>query len=276
MKSFFKIVLKTIIHKIFYITKLSNTFRKILDIIIDENSQNLRRINTNNSYLFFYQTNLITKYRIDSFFQKEPETLEWIDSFKQKSEFWDVGANIGLYSIYAAKTKNCNVTAFEPSVFNLDLLASNIYVNSLHKKINILPIILANKNSMGLFQNSSITHGTALSTLIQNNDNFANPLISECEYKLPVFKLNLIPSIFKLRKPKYLKIDVDGLEHQILLGSNDILKNLQSLLIEVDERDPIQTKNIYQLLDKNGFYLKNEGGRSKIDVSTVNQIWEKK
>ena len=166
------------IKKILYISRSSNIFRKILDIIIEENSQNLRKIITRNSYLLFYETNSLTKYRIDTFFQKEPETLEWIDGFKKKSEFWDVGANIGLYSIYAAKTKSCNVVAFEPSVFNLDLLARNIYANSVHKNINILPVILANKRSMGLFQNSSIIHGTALSTLIQNNNNLINTSMS--------------------------------------------------------------------------------------------------
>ncbi|MDC1280906.1 FkbM family methyltransferase [bacterium] len=275
MKKYFKIVLQTIIQKIFYISRSSNIFRKILDIIIAENSQSLRKISTNNSYLYFYETNSLTKYRIDTFFQKEPETLEWIDGFNKNSIFWDVGANIGLYSIYAAKTKSCNVTAFEPSVFNLNLLARNIYINSVHNNINILPIILSNKNSMGLFQNSSIVQGAALSGLMQNNNNIINPSISECEYKLPVFKLDLVSSIFNLNKPKYLKIDVDGLEYQILRGSNDILKNLHSILIEVDERDSKQTKSISQLMEIKGFYLKKEGDRSKTTVSTVNQIWEK-
>ena len=158
---------------------------------------------------------------------------------------------------------------------NLNLLAKNIYINSVHNNINILPIILSNKNSMGLFQNSSIVQGSALSGLIQNNNNIINPTISECEYKLPVFKLDLVSSIFNLNKPKYLKIDVDGLEYEILRGSNDILKNLHSILIEVDERNPKQAKSISQLIETKGFYLKKEGGRSKSSVSTVNQIWEK-
>ena len=36
--------------------------------------------------------------------------------------FVDIGANIGLYSIYAAKCRNIKVFAFEPSVFNLEFL----------------------------------------------------------------------------------------------------------------------------------------------------------
>ena len=44
-----------------------------------------------------------TRYRAKTFSTKEPETLDWIDSFEKNSVFWDVGANIGLYSLYAAK-----------------------------------------------------------------------------------------------------------------------------------------------------------------------------
>jgi len=50
---------------------------------------------------------------------KEPDTLMWIDKIPEHSVFWDVGANVGLYSCYAAKARNCIVFAFEPSVFNL-------------------------------------------------------------------------------------------------------------------------------------------------------------
>ena len=60
---------------------------------------------------------------------KEPETLEWIDQFKgDKIVFWDIGANVGLYSIYAAlKHKDIQIISFEPSVNNLRVLSRNIY-----------------------------------------------------------------------------------------------------------------------------------------------------
>ena len=51
---------------------------------------------------------------------KEPETLDWIDTMAEGSALVDVGANVGLYSVYAAKARKCQVYAFEPSVFNLD------------------------------------------------------------------------------------------------------------------------------------------------------------
>ena len=79
-------------------------------------------------------TNLIN-YRIKTFHSKEPETLDWIDKFDNNSIFWDIGANIGLYSCYASLKKDCNVFSFEPSVFNLEILSRNIFINNLEKKL---------------------------------------------------------------------------------------------------------------------------------------------
>ena len=80
----------------------------------------------------------MTQFRVNTFFTKEPDTLNWIDSFKKNSVFWDVGSNIGLYSCYAAK-KNCNVFAFEPSYFNLPILSQNINYNRIQNKVSIIP-----------------------------------------------------------------------------------------------------------------------------------------
>ena len=50
----------------------------------------------------FFVPNQLLNWRVDTYFSKEPETLEWIDNFEKKENliFWDIGANIGLYSIY--------------------------------------------------------------------------------------------------------------------------------------------------------------------------------
>src|ERR671919_62441 len=37
-----------------------------------------------------------------SLLTKQPGTIQWIDAFVPDSVFWDVGANIGVYSLYAA------------------------------------------------------------------------------------------------------------------------------------------------------------------------------
>ena len=43
-------------------------------------------------------------WRVRTILDKEPDTIEWIDNFSIDNNdnfiFWDIGANIGLYSLY--------------------------------------------------------------------------------------------------------------------------------------------------------------------------------
>src|ERR1700686_1471954 len=45
---------------------------------------------------------------------REPETLDWIDGFETPCIYWDVGANVGAYALYAALRPEVSVLAFEP------------------------------------------------------------------------------------------------------------------------------------------------------------------
>ena len=65
-----------------------------------------------NKKIKFFVPNQLLNSRVDTFFTKEPETLEWIQTFDKTKPiiFWDIGSNIGLYSIYAATIhSNCAV-----------------------------------------------------------------------------------------------------------------------------------------------------------------------
>ena len=107
-------------------------------------------------------------FRADTLFSKEPETLEWIDNFIEKENliFWDIGANIGLYSIYnALKNNNSRTISFEPSTSNLRVLSRNISINNLEKNIQIVPIPLTNKeNKFLMMKEGQFTEGGALNS----------------------------------------------------------------------------------------------------------------
>jgi hypothetical protein len=98
--------------------------------------------------LILHTPNAICRWRAESFSTKEPETLEWIDEYGGRGAFFDIGANVGLYSLYYAKLYPGQVYSFEPSVFNLGLLAKNIYVNSMSDQINVVPIPLSSKDQI--------------------------------------------------------------------------------------------------------------------------------
>ena len=79
-----------------------------------------------NDQLFkIYDYGEICRYRASSFLYKEPETIRWIDSFEVEDSFLDIGANIGIYSLYAA-TKGIKATCIEPDALNFALLNMNI------------------------------------------------------------------------------------------------------------------------------------------------------
>ena len=77
--------------------------RFLIDKIINAIFSLKKNISHNGVDLTFHAPNRINFYRTETFSTKEPETLEWIDNFKKNKVFWDIGANIGLYSCYAAK-----------------------------------------------------------------------------------------------------------------------------------------------------------------------------
>ena len=81
--------------------------------------------------------NFRTLQRAKTYTIKEPDTLNWLDSFEPGSCYFDLGANIGQYSLYPAKKygNDIQVYSFEPQCANYYLLNKNIYLNKLEKNI---------------------------------------------------------------------------------------------------------------------------------------------
>lgn len=233
-------------------------------------------------YSFFFSTpNALCKYRADSFSTKEPDTLEWIDSFNNNSVFWDIGANVGLYSIYAAKTKNCSVVSFEPSIFNLEILARNIFLNKLNDTIQILPVALSNSIGVGTLNMSSTNVGGALSTYNQSYGFDGKKLKIDFKFSTLSMTMDSVIKDLQLPFPKYIKIDVDGIEHLILEGGESVLKNAEEILIEFSRDFLVQKSSLVEILTKYGFtakiYTKEELTRFRINDNdpTYNQIWKR-
>ena len=221
----------------------------------------------------FFVPNQLTKYRVDTFFTKEPETLEWIDGFKknEKINFWDIGSNIGLYSIYAAlKYENIKVNAFEPSSSNLRVLSRNISINNLQNKILINQFPLTNKDkSYQLMMEGVFREGGALHSFGKNLNFEGKKLNVKNNYMIFGFSINYLIKELKFEVPDYIKIDVDGLEHHILEEADEILKdnNLKSLLIEINENFTEQSENVKNIMKKFNFKLIKKDQSKYINLS---------
>ena len=217
--------------------------------------------------LNFAVPNWLNQYRIDTFATKEPETLEWVDSVPEGSVLWDVGANIGLYAIYAAEARNCRVYAFEPSVFNLELLARNIFLNNLQNKITIIPVALSEQLGINLFKMTTTAWGGALSSFGQDFDQNGGPIKSVFEYQTLGMSMSDAVTLFNIPQPDYIKIDVDGIEHFILRGGSNVLAKAKGVLIEINDAFKDQAEESVRILEKAGFSL-----FKKCDLGVSNQF----
>jgi hypothetical protein len=110
--------LKTLFNRLINYLLDIKLFRNIFDFITQSILNYVDIIEFNNKKYIFSSPNYLTSWRYKTFATKEPETLKWIDEMEANSVFWDIGANVGLYSIYAAMNKNSKFISFEPSVFN--------------------------------------------------------------------------------------------------------------------------------------------------------------
>ena len=246
------------------------------DFIQDESYRSIRILNKK---IDFFVPNQLTNYRIDTYFTKEPETLEWIDSFEKKDNliFWDIGANIGLYSIYnTLKNPNSITIAFEPSSSNLRILTRNISINNLENNIKVIPIPLTNKeNTFQIMNESHFVEGGALNSFGKTFDYTGKEFTSKMRYNLFGTTMNYFIEKSILEIPDYIKIDVDGTEHLILEGGNNFLRNkkVKSLSIEINENFEDQYKKVMNLMKEYEFKILHKKRNDIFSTGKFNNIY---
>ena len=233
----------------------------------------------------FFVPNQLLEWRVDTYFSKEPETLEWIDSFQEKDNliFWDIGANIGLYSIYnSLKHPKSTTIAFEPSSSNLRVLTRNISINNLEKNIKVVSIPLTNKeNIFQEMKEGQFIEGGALNSFGERFDFEGKEFIPNMKYNLLGTTINYFLENSILDIPDYIKIDVDGIEHLILEGGDKFLndKKVKSLSIEINENFKEQYDKVLNLMNKYEFKLlhkkHNDDIYSEKFKNTYNYIFKK-
>ena len=240
----------------------------------------------NNRRIKFFTPSNVAKWRIDTFFDKEPETLEWIDNFNNENNiiFLDIGANIGLYSIYAAtKYENIKVIAFEPSSSNIDILTRNISLNKLHEKVLISQYPLTkDANQYLTMKQASFEEGSALNAFGVDYDFEGKKFKDIFKYKIFGNSVNNIISNNILEMPNYIKIDVDGIEHLILEGSDQYLQDrkIKSISVEINENFKDQYSRVNNILQKSNFIFKSKKHSIMTEQNeefskTYNYIFEK-
>ena len=213
---------------------------------------------------FKYDVNnrLINK-RMNTYFTKEPKTIEWIDSFEPHDTLVDIGANIGLYTLYAAK-RGAVVHAFEPHAGNFAELVTNIYINEFDK-VKAYPFAIMDKISVNELAMLSIVPAQSHNDFGMNDD--------RVKHYVAGFTLD-----YTKVKPHHIKIDVDGIEHLMLKGGEStVLKsnNVKSIILEINEDFKYQKNAVSEILKNNNF-IYQEKNKIGVKSNCYNYIFKKK
>ena len=204
-------------------------------------------------------------YRADTYATKEPETIEWLrENLRDGDVFYDVGANIGLYSLYAAKLRSgCRVFAFEPESHNFGNLCRNLLLNRVE---NVTPCFfpLSNHEEFAPFYVYDLKPGGALHSLGRPSPLRNGPPLLKTGAVAAT--IDALVSRYGLPPPDLIKLDVDGNEEQILEGAAAVLasSSLRSILVEVtwpDERKAALTW-AESRLSPYGYHLKRKSAWS--------------
>ena len=187
---------------------------------------------------------------------KEPDMIEFInDNVNKKHVYYDVGANIGVFSLFVAKKIGAKCISFEPESSNYFFLNKNISINNLSSHITAFNIALHDKNETSfLFLKEDIFPG-------KSGNSFGDAINEDKERFSPKFqqgclamKLDDFVFLYKNPFPNHIKVDVDGNEDKVLNGMQKILKDrrLLTISVEVNKRNDL-ANDIHQLISESGF-----------------------
>lgn len=216
---------------------------------------------------------LTTLWRAKTLLTKEPDTIEWIDSFSSGELLYDIGANVGMYSIYAA-SKGVKVIAFEPESQNYAQLNRNVFLNQFQNHVTGLNLAVGKSSNIDYLYLSEFTVGGAINNLGSSVDYNHQPMESAFKQGVLSVALDDLIEKYNLPIPNHIKIDVDGLESDIIFGAEKMLSNakLKSVLIELNDDLP-EDANVVGILRKNGFVLKGKYHAPMFDLTEYKNIY---
>jgi FkbM family methyltransferase len=207
------------------------------------------------------------------FTRREPETFAWIDGFQTPCRFWDIGANIGVFSIYAGLRPDVEVCAFEPAAASYRALCNNIDANRLGDRVLAYCIAISDRTELGRLHLSGTNPGSVFNAFESTRDCFGSEIAVVARQGMVGFSLDGFRRLFELPAPNYMKIDVDSIEERILAGARETLSDpgLRSVLIELEAAETARNDRLRDALEGAGLYLAQRSASRQGDV--VNGIF---
>lgn len=136
--------------------------------------------------------------------------------------FFDVGANVGSYTILASGVCGSRSLSFEPVPATFEILKKNIDLNHLQQKIKAIPAGVGQEQGFLHFSSDQDTTNHVIPVSEIMTDTIRVPIVSLDEYSF--------------ESPLVIKIDVEGFETEVLRGASNLLRldSLKAIIIELN------------------------------------------
>jgi len=190
--------------------------------------------------MVFNTPNEMTAWRVQSLYEKEPDTIQWIAGMASGSVLLDVGANVGMYSVFAAMTRQVKVFAFEPESQNYALLNANIAANNLSDKVAAYPLALSDRMQLDRLFLSQFSAGGSCHSFGEQVGFDLKPRGAAFAQGSFSATIDQLIDSGSMPVPEYIKLDVDGFEHKVLAGASKTLDNpkVREILVELNTHLP--------------------------------------
>ena len=186
----------------------------------------------------------------------EYDTYDWIESLPKNSCLWDIGANVGIFGLLASIDPTIRVLGFEPAAVNYAVLNRNIELNRVAGRFKAYCIALAEFSKLDDLNMGDVSVGSYMHGFGVEFDQFRRPIDVKFRQGAVGFSIDDFVRLFAPPLPTHIKLDVDGLEPEILRGGRETLSSSQvkSVIIEVEEKHgDSRGREIYDLMAIYGF-----------------------
>lgn len=204
-------------------------------------------------------TDMERRYRAHSC-RKEPWTVAWLEEHVKPGDVvYDVGANVGSFSLIAARQCSATVIAFEPGYANYARLCENITLNECDTSIVPMPWALSDRSGLTTFVYRTLEAGQSRHSLETRPWRPGGKRGERYHQPMCTIRLDEAMRLFELPPPAHLKIDVDGAERRVLTGGMATLTRFaRTVMIEAgaEEWDAVS-----DLLDQAGLELESRPDR---------------
>lgn len=208
----------------------------------------------------FFVSSVVSLRRVKNAHLKEPMTQRWIDRMDASDCLWDVGANIGIFSLRAA-AGGVKVVAIEPLLGNFVELQRTLDLNpGLGPKITPILAGLSYFTGPETLTSPSTTAGFSGAQLGKVEDELGEVFATPISRQVMAFRGDDLLLVLEEEPsasffPTHIKVDVDGIELDCLRGLSKILTSgrIKSLLVETGPSQWGSAAEIEAFLSERGF-----------------------